>query len=273
MIKLAVINIIFIMLCMLVLVPIIYTVSVSLNANNGLVSSRLQFFPSQITFEHYRAILNDKPFLVWIKNSLLLSVLTVAFSLLIAVPASYSFSRYRFRGRNFLLSALMVLNAFPAILTMFAIYRVMKTAGLLNSDIGLVIIYTGSMVIFAMWNMKGYFDSLPVELEEAARIDGVSEIGLITRIIMPLARPSIVITAVLVLIFVWNEYIFATVFLTGAEKYTLALGLYSLQATEYTRNWPLFSAGAVLTSLPVLVLFFALQKYMVSGLTTGGVKN
>ena len=118
-----------------------------------------------------------------------------------------------------------------------------------------------------------YFDSIPEAIEDAARIDGVNDRQLITKIVMPLARPSIIISSVLVVIYVWNEYIFSTVFLSGAEKNTLAVALYSLQATDYTRNWPLFSAAAILTTLPVLILFFLVQKYMVSGLSSGGVKG
>lgn len=121
--------------------------------------------------------------------------------------------------------------------------------------------------------MKGYFDSIPKEIEDAARIDGVSDAQLIMKIVLPLARPSIIISSVLVIINVWNEYIFSTVFLFGEEKNTLAVGLYSLQATDYTRNWPLFSAAAILTTIPVLVMFFFVQKYMVSGLSAGGVKG
>ena len=156
---------------------------------------------------------------------------------------------------------------------MFAIYRIIKTLNLLNSYMGLVFIYAGSMAIFVFWNMKGYFDSIPEAIEDAARIDGVNDRQLITKIVMPLARPSIIISSVLVVIYVWNEYIFSTVFLSGAGKNTLAVALYSLQATDYTRNWPLFSAAAILTTLPVLILFFLVQKYMVSGLSSGGVKG
>ena len=152
-------------------------------------------------------------------------------------------------------------------------YRIIKTLNLLNSYMGLVFIYAGSMAIFVFWNMKGYFDSIPEAIEDAARIDGVNDRQLITKIVMPLARPSIIISSVLVVIYVWNEYIFSTVFLSGAEKNTLAVALYSLQATDYTRNWPLFSAAAILTTLPVLILFFLVQKYMVSGLSSGGVKG
>ena len=172
-----------------------------------------------------------------------------------------------------ILKLLILLYAFPSLLSMTALYKLLSPMGLINTRTGLVIVYTGTMAVFALWNMKGYFDSIPEAIEDAARIDGVNDRQLITKIVMPLARPSIIISSVLVVIYVWNEYIFSTVFLSGAEKNTLAVALYSLQATDYTRNWPLFSAAAILTTLPVLILFFLVQKYMVSGLSSGGVKG
>ena len=121
--------------------------------------------------------------------------------------------------------------------------------------------------------MKGYFDTIPVEIEEAARIDGAGVGQLLVRVVLPLARPAIIVTAVMVLIFVWNEYLFSTTFMMNADSYTLAAGLYQLQASDYSRSWPLFSAAAILVSIPILIAFFAIQKYMVSGLTAGGVKG
>lgn len=138
---------------------------------------------------------------------------------------------------------------------------------------GIGIYLCGKYGDFCFLEYEGIFDSIPEAIEDAARIDGVNDRQLITKIVMPLARPSIIISSVLVVIYVWNEYIFSTVFLSGAEKNTLAVALYSLQATDYTRNWPLFSAAAILTTLPVLILFFLVQKYMVSGLSSGGVKG
>ena len=172
-----------------------------------------------------------------------------------------------------MLKLLLILNAFPQILSMFAIFRLFKNMNLLNNYIGLILIYAGSMCIFSIWNMKGYFDTIPIEIEESARIDGGSSGQIIWKIILPLARPSIIVTAVMVLIFVWNEYLFATTFLMKEENYNLAGGLYQLQANDYSRSWSLFSAAAILVSVPILILFFSIQKYMVSGLTTGGVKG
>lgn len=272
-VKLILLNIGFILLSFLTLIPILYAFSISISGSNSIISTEFHILPKTITMDNYITILTERHFGRWFVNSLLLSALTVLLTMLVAVPAAYVFSRMRFAGRKRTLYILLVLNAFPAILSMFAIYRIIKTLNLLNSYMGLVFIYAGSMAIFVFWNMKGYFDSIPEAIEDAARIDGVNDRQLITKIVMPLARPSIIISSVLVVIYVWNEYIFSTVFLSGAEKNTLAVALYSLQATDYTRNWPLFSAAAILTTLPVLILFFLVQKYMVSGLSSGGVKG
>ena len=272
-VRLGLLNIVFIALCVLALVPILYAARVSLSGGGGILSSGLSLLPKEPTLENYRVILFERPFLIWLKNSVLLSASTVIFALCVAVPAAYAFSRFRFSGRKGVLYILLLLNAFPAILSMFAMYRILNLMGLMNTFAGLILIYSGTMAIFGIWNMKGYFDSIPYDIEEAAKIDGADDRQIITRIVLPLARPAILVTAVMVLIHVWNEYIFATIFLTGADRYTLAAGLYSLQATEYTRNWPLFSAASILVSLPVLFIFFKIQQYMVSGLTAGGVKG
>lgn len=271
--KLAALNLILIIICLLALLPILYAISVSLNAHNEVVSSNFSFFPKELTLENYRLILFDKPFLVWLLNTGLLSLATVVAAIAVSVPAAYAFSRRRFVGRKAILYILLLLNAFPGILSMFAVYNLLKPMGLINSYQGLILIYVGTMGIFGLWNMKGYFDTIPEEIEEAGKIDGANDFQIVTKIVLPLAKPSIIVTAVMVLIFVWNEYIFAVTFMTGAEKYTLAAGLYSLQATEYTRNWPVFSAASLLASLPILVVFFAIQRHMVSGLTAGGVKG
>ena len=215
----------------------------------------------------------EEPFLRWLLNSVVLSVGTMVIAMGTSVLASYAFSRFRFAGKTASMQILLLLNAFPQILSMFAIFRLFRLLGLLDSHAGLIFVYAGSMCIFSIWNMKGYFDSIPIEIEEASKIDGASNFQLIARIILPLARPAIIVTAVMVLIFVWNEYLFATTFMLREESYTLAGGLYQLQANDYSRSWPLFSAAAILVSLPILIIFFCFQKYMVSGLTSGGVKG
>lgn len=210
--------------------------------------------------------------MTWLKNSLILTVSTVIVALGVALPAAYAYTRMKFKGKSSSLFALLLLNAFPSILSMVAIYRLFTTFSLMNRYAGLIIVYTGAMIIFSIWNLKGYFESIPVDIEQAAMIDGAGNFTILTRIVLPLARPAIIVTAMMIFITTWNEYIYAVNFLSDANKYTLAAGLYSLQGTDYTRNWPVFAAGSMMTSIPTLLIFFGIQRYLVSGLTAGGVK-
>lgn len=268
-----VLNIVYILLCFITLVPILYALNVSFSGKGAALSGGLTILPQDPTVENYRAILFDEPFLLWLKNSMLLSVGTILVAMVCAIPAAYAASRWHFKGRKTLLQSLLVLNAFPQVLSLFALFRVLKTSGMLNSHIGLIVIYAGSMCVFAIWNMKGYFDTIPIEIEEASKIDGASDWQMIRKIIMPLARPATIVTCVMVLITVWNEYLFSTTFLLDSSTYSLAGGLYQLQSNDYSRSWPMFSAASILTSIPLILIFFKIQKYMVSGLTAGGVKG
>lgn len=272
-IGLTLLNIFFIVLCFVTLIPILYAVSVSLNGQNSLLSSDFSFIPKDFTLDNYKEVIFGEDILTWFKNTVFLAAVTVTLSLVVAVPAAYCFSRRRFKGRKMILKCLVLLNSFPAILSMFAIYRLLRPAGLVNTSAGLILVYTGTMAVFSLWNTKGYFDTIPVEIEEAAKIDGASDLQVVLHVVLPLAKPSIITTALQVLIYVWNEYIYATTFMTGEDKYTLAAGLNALQATEMTGSWPVFAAASITVSLPVLIIFFICQKYMVSGLTAGGVKG
>lgn len=270
---LAALNLFFIVICFVTLIPILYALSVSFSGSNSLLSSDFSFIPKDFTLDNYKEVLFGEDITIWFQNTIFLAVVTVILSLTAAVPAAYCFSRRRFPGRKTILKCLVLLNSFPAILSMFAIYRLLRPMGLVNTRTGLILVYTGTMAVFSLWNTKGYFDTIPTEIEEAARMDGASDWQVVVKIVMPLAKPSIITTALQVLIYVWNEYIYATTFLTGESKYTLAAGLNSLQATEMTGSWPVFAAASITVSIPVLVIFFLCQKYMTSGLTAGGVKG
>lgn len=270
---LAALNLFFLALCIVTLIPILYALSVSFSGSNSLLSSDFSFIPKDFTLTNYRKVLLGENITTWFRNTVFLAAATVLLSLTAAVPAAYCFSRRRFPGRRMILKCLVLLNSFPAILSMFAIYRLLRPVGLVNTRAGLILVYTGTMAVFSLWNTKGYFDTIPPEIEEAARIDGATDFQIVRKIVLPLAKPSIITTALQVLIYVWNEYIYATTFLTGEQKYTLAAGLNALQATEMTGSWPVFSAAAITVSLPVLVIFFLCQRYMTSGLTAGGVKG
>lgn len=272
-ILLFIVNIFFVIVCFLVLVPVLYALSVSLNADNSLLSADFSFLPKHLTLANYHAVFFEEPILLWLKNSLILAVVTLIISLGTGIPAAYVFSRKRFPGRKAILKVLILLYAFPSLLSMTALYKLLIAMGLVNTKTGLIIVYTGTMAVFALWNMKGYFDTIPTEIEEAAMIDGASPVQIVTKIVLPLAKPTIAVTAMMVLVYVWNEYIFAVNFMTGSDTYTLAAGLYSLQATEMSGSWPVFAAASIVVSIPILIVFFALQKNMTTGLTSGGVKG
>lgn len=267
------VNVFFILLCFVTLLPILYAFSVSINSNNSLLSSDFSFIPKNLTLDNYKAVFLEEPILLWFKNSMILAVVTLVLSLGTGIPAAYVFSRKRFAGRKVILRFLILLYAFPSLLSMTALYKLLSPMGLINTKLGLIIVYTGTEAVFALWNMKGYFDTIPVEIEEAAMIDGASPAQIVTRIVLPLAKPTIAVTAMMVLIYVWNEYIFAINFMTGTDTFTLAGGLYSLQASETSGSWPIFSAASIVVSIPILIVFFALQKNMTTGLTSGGVKG
>lgn len=269
----AAVNLFFIACCFLALLPILYALSVSLDAKGSLLSSSFSFIPKELTLAHYVRVFTEEPVLLWFRNTMVLTLTTLAVAMATAVPAAYVFSRKHFAGRRLVLRVLLLLYSFPSILSMFAIYKLMSSLGLINTHLGLIIIYAGTMSVFALLNMKGYFDAIPVEIEEAGRIDGCSDVNIVTRIVLPLARPTLIVTGVMIVNFVWNEYIFSINFLTGTDRMTLASGLYSLQATETSGSWPVFAAASLVVSLPVLVIFFLSQKHMVSGLTSGGVKG
>lgn len=266
-------NLFFILACLMALIPILYALSISFTKDASLLSKDFSFIPKKFTLDNYKAVFTEEPVPLWFWNSIFLAFATICLSLCTAVPASYVFSRWKFHGRKGILKILLLLYSFPSILSMFAIYKMMSSLHLINTRLGLIIIYAGTMSVFALWNMKGYFDTIPVEIEEAAKMDGCSDFEIVVKIVTPLARPSLIVTGTMVLNYVWNEYIFSINFLTGSSNETLASGLYSLQATEMSGSWPVFSAAAILVSLPVLMIFFLSQKYMTSGLTSGGVKG
>ena len=267
------VNLFFVVCCFIALLPILYALSVSLDARGSLLAANFSFIPREFTLQHYVRVFTEEPVLLWLRNTLMLTAATVAVAMAAAVPAAYVFSRKRFLGRRAVLRCLLLLYSFPSILSMFAIYRLMSALGLINTHLGLIIIYAGTMSVFALLNMKGYFDAIPVEIEEAGRMDGCNDRQIVTKIFLPLARPTLIVTGVMIVNFVWNEYIFSINFLTGADRMTLASGLYSLQATETSGSWPVFAAASLTVSFPVLVIFFLSQKHMVSGLTSGGVKG
>ncbi len=232
--------------------------------------------PSEFSLEHFRALLSAKGadgdllFLRYAFNSALVALATTVVGVGLSCTAAYALSRREFAGRKASLTSFLVVQMFPATLLIMPLYVVLNKLGLLNSLLGLVLVYATTAIPFCVWTLKGYFDTLPKELEEAARIDGASHWGVFFKIVLPLARPGIAVTALFSFMTAWNEFILASTFMTNENSYTLPVLLQS-SVHEYGANWGMFAAGAILTSLPVMILFYVLQKYLVGGLTAGSV--
>jgi arabinogalactan oligomer / maltooligosaccharide transport system permease protein len=205
-------------------------------------------------------------------NSVVVSACTTVLGIFLATTAAYALSRFRFPGRKTALFMFLVSQMFPGTLMLIPIYVILQSLGLLNNLGGLVLVYSTTAIPFCVWMLKGYFDTIPTTLEESARIDGASPIVIFYKIILPLARPAIAVTALFSFMTAWNEFILAATFMDRQTSYTLPVALQQLVG-EYGGNWGTFAAGSVIVSLPVVLLFYFLQSNLVSGLTAGGVKG
>ncbi len=234
--------------------------------------------PSSFTLDHFRDLFTARGghgellFLRHAMNSLVVSLATTVVGVVLSCTAAYALSRFTFPGRRAGLTSFLVVQMFPATLLLLPLYVILDKLGLLNSISGLVLVYSTTAIPFCVWTLKGYFDTLPRELEEAARIDGASQWMIFRKIILPLTRPGIAVTALFSFMTAWNEFIMASTFMTDESRYTLPVLIQS-SVGQFSADWGLFAAGAVVTSLPVMIAFYVLQQYLVGGLTTGAVKG
>ncbi len=229
-------------------------------------------WPAHFSVKNFTDVMTEQPFGRWLLNSLLVSVMTTALGVFLACTAAYAFSRFRFPGRDSGMLAFLVSQMFPGTLMLIPLFIIIvKWLGLGNNFWGLVIVYATTAIPFCVWMLKGYFDTIPIDIEESARIDGASPQVIFFRIILPLAKPAIAITALFSFMTAWNEFILASVFLESEAKYTAPVGL-RFFVGGFSSQWGFFAAGSVIVSLPVVILFLYLQKYLVSGLTAGSVK-
>jgi len=234
--------------------------------------------PTEVTTAHFEELFTSRGasgellFLRHTLNSIVAALLTTVVGVALSCTAAYALSRFRFPGRKTGLTMFLVVQMFPATLLLLPLYVILNKLGLLNSIVGLVLVYSTTAIPFCVWTLKGYFDSLPRELEEAARIDGASPWMIFRKIMLPLARPGLAVTGLFSFMTAWNEFIMASTFMTSQTKYTLPVLIQST-VTEFSADWGLFAAGAVVTSVPVMILFYVLQRYLVGGLTAGAVKG
>ncbi len=230
------------------------------------------FFPTEWTWENYRIMLVEKPLLNWIRNSLYVAIATSLASLLISTSAAFAVSRFRFYGREVMLIFLLAIQTFPGVLALVAVAQILTALGLYRTHEGLILAYTIGTLVFATWNMKGYFDTIPIDLEEAAMIDGCGPVQSFIRIALPLALPALAVTALLGFMAGWGDFIFASVLVPAPDSMKLAVpGLFSL-ANDQSVPWGYFAAGGMIIVLPTLIVFLALQRFLIGGLTAGGVK-
>jgi arabinogalactan oligomer/maltooligosaccharide transport system permease protein len=227
--------------------------------------------PEAVTTEHFHGLL-DASFAQHALASVVVALATTVVGIILACTAAYALSRFRFPGRRTALTTFLVVQMFPASLLILPLYVLLDQLHLLNSLTGLVLVYSTTAIPFCVWTLKGYFDSLPRELLEAARVDGAGPARIFFTIVLPLARPGIAVTALFSFMTAWNEFIMASTFLTDEGKYTLPVLLQS-SVGQFSADWGRFAAGAIVTSVPVMILFYVLQKYLVGGLTAGAVKG
>jgi arabinogalactan oligomer/maltooligosaccharide transport system permease protein len=233
------------------------------------------FFPTEWTFENYQVMLAGAPypFLTWMRNSAVVAGFTTIFCLLVATSAAFAFSRFRFYGREFGLILLLAIQAFPGVLSLVPVAQLLTAMGLYAKLQGLILAYVMGNLVFTTWLLKGYFDTIPVEIEEAAMIDGCGPIQSFILIGLPMAKPALAVTALLAFMGGWGEFVLASVLIPAPDvKRTLMVGMYSI-ANNFSIPWGYFAAGSVLTIVPVILVYTYFQKYLVGGLTLGGVKG
>jgi arabinogalactan oligomer / maltooligosaccharide transport system permease protein len=268
------------------LFPVAYVLSASFNAVPTLADARL--IPRHLSLDNFRQIFSTHPsdptapqahYVRWYINSIIIPGAAALFNVMLAALAAYAFSRFRFKGRRMGMLALLLIQMFPAFLSLVAIYLILYNVGDvfhflgLNTRTGLIIIYLGGAMGVNAWLMKGFFDTIPKELDESARVDGATPAQVFWGVILPLAAPVLAVVALITYIFTLNEFVVASVVLQTQDKYTLAVGLHQFIDGQYAKFWGPFAAGVLLAAIPPTLLFLALQRFIVHGLTAGSVKG
>ncbi|MCM1988153.1 sugar ABC transporter permease [Oceanirhabdus seepicola] len=253
-----------------VLFPVFWIVSASFRTGDAFFSSDL--IPKEITFNNYIAVFKETGFLTWMKNSLIISISVAVLQLIMSVTSAYAFSRLRFTGRKYGLMSLLILQMFPPMMTIAAIYGVLYKYDMIDNKFALILILCGGSA-YNIWLLKGFIDGIPKALDEAAMVDGASHWQIFTRIIMPLSRSMLAVIFLFSFIGIYSEFVISSVALKSPENYTLAIGLNTFIKNEFSAKWTQFAAAAIMGALPVVGLFVALQKYISKGLVAGAVKG
>ncbi len=257
--------------------PMAWMMITSLKTGFAAMQYPPQWWPAEPTLENYWKLINPadsigRDFLQYFWNSMFVSVMTTILAVVVAVPAAYAFSRFRFPGRTFLFFAVLLRNMFPAVVFLVPLFILMRLLGLVNTHGSLILTYLTFGLPLAIWLLKGFYDNIPIQLEQAARIDGATRFQAFLLIVMPLSTPGIIATSIYSFIGAWNEYIYAYTFLTRHDQMTLPVGIQRF-FSENATDWPGLMAATFMMSVPVVVLFLVLQRYFVRALTEGAVKH
>lgn len=251
--------------------PVLWTVLTSLKPQGRIFSTRIEFIADP-SLNNYTELLSRADFLKWALNSMLVATLTTILGVFLAATCAYAISRFRFRGRSPALYLFLVAQMFPGIILLIPLYQTFTTLKLIDTPWALVLSYSTIAIPFCVLMLKGFFDTIPYELEEAGRVDGLGVFGTFWRIVVPLSIPGLAVTAFYSFITAWNEFLFARSFLTSKEALTLPVGMATF-IDPFNQPWNLLTAGSVIITIPVMVFFYVAQRYLISGLATGGVKG
>ncbi len=252
--------------------PIVWTFLVSLKPEEDIVTATMSYLPRRVTIENYVAIWTRSNFPTLIGNSLVTTAVTVTLCTAVGTLAAYAVSRFHFAGRRGLMMFYLVVRMFPAVMIVIPLFIIMRGVGLLDSRLGLALAYASFLLPVFIWMMKGFFETVPPDLEDAARIDGASRLGAMVRVVLPLVLGGLVATAVFIAIGAWNEFLFALMLTTSTGSRTWPVGL-QLMVGEFQLPWGSLAAGGIISILPVMILFAIVQRAMVRGLTAGAVKS
>ncbi|MFI1591463.1 MULTISPECIES: sugar ABC transporter permease [Streptomyces] len=249
--------------------PVLWVLLTSLKPAN--YATTTDFF-KETTFENYTNLIRDTEFLTWFGNSVVIAGLTTVLGVFVSATTGYAVSRFRFPGKRGLMWTLLVTQMFPVAVLIVPIYNIMSTMGLINQPAGLVITYLTISVPFCAWMMKGFFDTIPREIDESGQVDGLTPFGTFWRLILPLAKPGLAVTAFYSFITAWGEVAYASAFMVGDENLTLAGGLQKF-VNQYGAQWGPMTAASVLIAIPAALVFLFAQKHLVTGMSAGAVKG
>jgi ABC-type glycerol-3-phosphate transport system permease component len=265
-----------------VLLPLSWLIKTSLET--GMLSEtfglgEFSWLPNNASIENYRELFRMSSlsfagvaFPTYIKNSLIVGIYSSVVTLLLSILGAYGFSRFAFQGKKIMLALMLITQMISTVGLLLPLYRLLNLFRLIDTHFALILTYTSFSVPFCTWFLKGYFDSIPIELEEASMVDGCTRLGALRRVVFPLALPGIVATAIFAFLRSWNEYVFATTFIFTKEMKTLPIGLVGIYSQRFL-NWGLVAAGGVVGVLPIVIIFMFMQRYLIGGLTAGSVKG